>query len=154
MRRKILLVCCLALFVGTFESNAEGLGSVEALQSPAWLIRDETRSALGVGAEIQENDGIETGAAARAVLRLGDGSTVKLGADARAQLPLLDAGGLTEGVFLAFLEIVKGAFRFTTTELGELSEREVTAQLRSITIGIRGTDVLGKVDDARLCCVT
>ncbi|MFT4562976.1 MAG: hypothetical protein ACI9BW_002728 [Gammaproteobacteria bacterium] len=149
MRTKILAICCFAILTVTFDSHAEGVASVEVFQSPAWLIRDNVRSALALGTEIQENDEIETGASARAMLRLGDGSTVKLGAHASLVLPLLDAGGLSDGVFLGFLDLAKGAFRFTTTELGKLHKREITAQLRSITIGIRGTDVWGKADDAR-----
>jgi hypothetical protein len=67
------------------------------------------------------------------VLRLGEGSLIKIGADVDFHVPLIDAGGVSDGVFLAFLDVAKGAFRFTTTELGKLRQREITTQLRSVS---------------------
>jgi len=45
------------------------------------------------------------------------------------------------------LNVAKGAFRFTTTLAGR--KRDIRTQIRSATIGIRGTDVWGKAEDAR-----
>ena len=82
-------------------------------------------------------------------MHLADGSLVKLGADTDFNVSLIEDGNDSDGVFVAFLDVLKGAFRFTTTDLGKLRRREVAVQLRSATIGIRGTDVWGKIEDAR-----
>ncbi len=143
------IACLFLIFVATNGLNAAPLASVEILQAPAWLIRDDVRQPLTLAAEIKESDRIETGANGRAILRLAEGSLVKLGADADFNVSLIDDGNDSEGVFVAFLDVLKGAFRFTTTELGKLRKREVAVQLRSVTIGIRGTDVWGKTEEDR-----
>ena len=56
---------------------------IAALQSPVWLQRDNTIRALKVGDEIITGDKIRTGANARVLIRLGEGSDVKLGEKTR-----------------------------------------------------------------------
>ena len=120
---------------------------VQVLQAPAWRVHDGHRTALAVSQELVSGDRVVTGVGARARLRLAEGSTVKLGENAELALKDMVVPATDDGVFTGFLDVVKGAFRFTTTVVGR--HRELKAQLRSATIGIRGTDVWGKTEETR-----
>lgn len=52
---------------------------VEGIQLPAWVLRDGKRQPLAIGTELKSNDEVATGGNSRLLLRLGDGSVVKLG---------------------------------------------------------------------------
>lgn len=125
---------------------------VDGLVMPAWLERGRIVKPLLLGAELENGDVIRTGSGARVYLQLADGSVVKLGERARMQI-----GGLEQrrDVFRAALDVLQGAFRFTTSQLNKLqSKRDVTLRVATITAGIRGTDVWGKsTADADLFCL-
>ncbi len=126
---------------------AQPAATVRLLQAPAWLERDGQRQPLRRGAMLQSADRVVTGPQARVLLRLAEGSHVKLGAEASLTLESLQPPADADGVFEGVLDIVRGAFRFTTTLVDR--KRDIRARLRSATIGIRGTDVWGKAEDAR-----
>jgi hypothetical protein len=123
--------------------------TVEGMQMPAWRVRTGVASALAPGESLAEGDVIRTGAAARVLLRLGEGSTVKLGEQAELDLATLAPPPDDAGVFKGFLDVLKGAFRFTTTAVGADRSRDISARITTVTIGIRGTDVWGKTQDDR-----
>src|SRR5687768_2531373 len=52
---------------------------VESVVSPAWVERGGTREPLQPGAVLRAKDKVHTGASARLLLRLAEGSAVKLG---------------------------------------------------------------------------
>lgn len=121
--------------------------TVQTLQSPAWLKRGEMTTPLKPGQSLDSGDRIVTGPRARVVLELAEGSLVKLGADAELDLQQLEPPAQPTGLFNGFLDVVRGAFRFTTTIVGR--KRNISARIRTATIGIRGTDVWGKSEPAR-----
>lgn len=120
---------------------------VTQLLAPAWLERAGVREPLRADSVLQNDDLIHTGPAARVVLALAEGSVVKLGAETDFHLKSLDEPADAEGTFNGFLDVLKGAFRFTTTLVGR--KRNIEARVRTATIGIRGTDVWGKAEEAR-----
>ena len=80
------------------------------------------------------------------MLRLADGSLVKLGENG---IMALDDLGQTKiklkDVVTASLDVLSGAFRFTTQALTKFrGERDVKVRLVTITVGIRGTDIWAK----------
>jgi cell division septation protein DedD len=115
---------------------------VEGVQMPAWLERDGARAPLAPGVELRSGDRLSTGAGSRLQLRLAEGSRVKLGENASLQLAQINPQ--REGVFMAALRVVEGAFRFTTDVLAKARRREVSIQVATVTAGIRGTDLWGK----------
>ena len=121
--------------------------TVRLLQAPAWRERNATREALMVGMELESGDIVHTGPRARALLVLEEGSIVKLGENADLDLRELLPPPEESGVFKGFLDVVRGAFRFTTTLASR--RRDIRARVRSATIGIRGTDVWGKTEEDR-----
>ncbi|MGE5524558.1 MAG: hypothetical protein ACM3SS_12660 [Rhodospirillaceae bacterium] len=130
----------------------EPLLTVEGLVSPAWVERDGgTREPLAVGTEIRQGERIVTGPGARVLLRMGEGSAVKLGTDAaltvdRFSTETRGASSLWQGSF----DVLRGAFRYTTALLGSVrAERDLGFKLNTLSAGIRGTDIWGKSDPAR-----
>jgi hypothetical protein len=78
------------------------------------------------------------------LLQAADGSAIKLGENANLTLFKLAQQPEKNGLFSAFLDVAKGAFRFTTASLAKLKPRNVTVRIAGATVGIRGTDVWGK----------
>ena len=117
---------------------------VEGIQLPAWVTRDGKRLPLALGTELKSNDEVSTGASSRLLLRLGDGSVVKLGENGKLQFSDL-VQKRKEGFIAATLRVLEGAFRFTTdAAVKSRSTRDITVQFPTVTAGIRGTDIWGK----------
>lgn len=116
---------------------------VDAVQMPAWLQRGYRQVPLVPGQEIRAGDRVLTGEGARAYLKLGEGSTVKLGASAQFTFSREAA---EPALFKAAMNVLAGAFRFTTAEAQKLRRRDVAIRVGTATIGIRGTDVWGRSD--------
>jgi len=117
---------------------------VEAVQMPAWVERGTDKIPLAPGMALRDRDHVRTGDNARIVLRMAEGSTVKLG---EKGMLLLDNMRMQpkENVFAATMKVFEGAFRFTTNVLVKYrGRREVEVTLSAVTAGIRGTDLWGK----------
>lgn len=127
--------------------------TVEGLVSPAWVERaNGQRDPLSVGMALADKERIHTGNGARALLRLADGSAIKLGENALLAVDdLAQKSGVTaKQLVTASLDVARGAFRFTTNVFArQRSERDVKIRITTVTAGIRGTDVWGKSSDDR-----
>ena len=143
------------LLVGTATVQAAPDAEVESVQMPVWVERATQRSPLEVGNTLRNGDRIETGPGSRALLRLTDGSIVKLGENARFELAGMQRSGSENGVFKATLWVLEGAFRFTTEAVYEFAgRREIDARFRTVTAAIRGTDLWGKsASDRDIVCL-
>jgi hypothetical protein len=119
---------------------------VEALQMPAWLTRDGKRVPVEIMQPLRVGDVITTGEGARIVLKLAEGSTVKLGENARFEVSELSHGrNATHEPFKATLGVREGAFRFTTAPGAKKSvERAIDVRFATVTASITGTDLWGK----------
>jgi len=116
---------------------------VEGVQMPAWVERGDGRKVpLAPGMELKAGEQVNTGANSRLLLKLSEGSLVKLGENAQLKIDELkpDEGG----IFKAALKIAEGAFRFTTDSAMKNRRRAVNISVATVTTGIRGTDVWGK----------
>jgi len=124
---------------------------VESIVSPAWVERGGAREPLAAGAVLRDKDRIHTGAGARALLRMTEGSAVKLGENAVLAVDdLLEKKSANQPLVSAALDVVRGAFRFTTGVFGkQRAERDVKIRISTVTAGIRGTDVWGKSEAER-----
>jgi len=123
---------------------------VEAVQYPAWLERGGNAVPLTPGTRLEPSDKLRTGANARVQLRMGEGSTVKLGENAQFVIEKMD----DRSVFRAALSVITGAFRFTTDALRKSQRRDIAIKVKNVTAGIRGTDLWGKSTGERdLVCL-
>lgn len=131
--------------------------TVEAVVSPAWLERGGARVPLAVGMRLTDGERIHTGPGARALLRMAEGSAMKLGENAALGLDgLADRrSGQAARLVTASLDVARGAFRFTTGIFGRSeARRDVRIRVATVTAGIRGTDLWGKSDEKRdLVCL-
>ena len=120
---------------------------VEGVQMPAWVEHDGVRTPLAPGMALVAGDQISTGADSRLLVRLAEGSQVKLGAN--ATLAITEMQPNRGGFFRAALHVLEGAFRFTTEALAKARRREVSITLNTVTAGIRGTDLWGRSTQAK-----
>lgn len=135
-------VLLLALLLTSATALAVPAGLVDAVQAPAWRVRNEVQEPLIPGMTVQNGDRIKTGAGARVYVKLAEGSTVKLGES--AELNLHSRSLKPQTFFRGALDVLAGAFRFTTAQAAKLKNRELAIRVGTATIGIRGTDVWGK----------
>lgn len=118
---------------------AQSAAVVEGVQMPVWLERGGERKPLAVGMELKSGDAVKTGAGSRALVKLSEDSTVKLGEN--GSLLITEVNPESGGFFKAALRIAEGAFRFTTDVLAKARRREVSIRVATVTAGIRGTDL-------------
>ncbi|MEX1080509.1 MAG: hypothetical protein WEC99_00660, partial [Halofilum sp. (in: g-proteobacteria)] len=146
---------------------------VEMVQPPASVGAGDEQRPLAPGMALGSGDLLHVGDAGRLRLRLAEGSAVKVGSDARLRLTQLraaadgDGGGAVQsegeggggaqrgdavivnepgdrGVFRGLLDIIGGAFRFTTDSEAEDRARDIEFRVGPFVTGIRGTDIWGK----------
>lgn len=145
------LFLALLLAVSSLPAAAQPAAVIEGVQMPAWRERDGTRVPLLPGMELRAGDRIITGKDSRALVRLAEGSTVKLGENGMLRLAELQPG---QQVFKAALQVLQGAFRFTTDIVGKGRKRDVNVRVEQVTIGIRGTDFWSRARaDRQVVCL-
>ena len=148
---KTLLLAFL-LAVMALPASAQQSGAVvDGVQMPAWLERDGKRVPLAPGMELRAGDRIFSGSGARVQVKLSEGSVVKLGENGRLVFAEMQPG---KDLFKATLQVLEGAFRFTTELVGKGKKREVNVRVSQVTAGIRGTDFWGRSrDDRQIVCL-
>lgn len=152
MRRvQIFLMLILTVTAGV---RAEQAAVVEGLQLPAWVERAGGRAAIKPGMTLAAGDQIGTGGNGRLLIRLSEGSHVKLGENASFEVRELQSGDQADNPFRGVWSVLRGAFRFTTSALGANRKRNIDIGIGTATLGIRGTDVWGKANDEQdLICL-
>lgn len=139
-----LLIVLAALAVS--QAVAAPAATVEAVQMPAWMERAGRSAPLAPGMQLASGDQVRTGAESRVLIRLGEGSLVKLGENATLRIAELAP---SSDLFKSALRVLQGAFRFTTAVVAKQRRRDVRITVATVTIGIRGTDVWGRSRDER-----
>jgi len=147
---KALLLAVL-LAVASVPAMAQSAAVIDGVQMPAWRERDGNRVPLVPGMELRAGDRILTGKEARVLVKLSEGSTVKLGENGTLQLAELQP---SRELFRAALQVLEGAFRFTTDVTAKARKREVSVRVQQVTIGIRGTDVWSRArGEVQIVCL-
>lgn len=134
----LLLVAAAVLSCGATAAVAaeRAFAVVERVQMPAWLERNGKKLPLEPGQSLQNRDRVTTGADARVLIRLAEGSAVKLGETAQLDLNAL---GVREGrVLTAAFDVPRGAFRFTAgAEAKRALAQAINVRFASLTASIR-----------------
>jgi hypothetical protein len=143
MRSRLLGLFLVASVLLCFGSSAAAqvAASVEGVQMPAWIERNGQRTPLLPGMELKAGDQVYTGAGSRLVVRLAEGSLVKLGENGTLRFSEINRG---QELFKAALGVLQGAFRFTTELVASKRRREIDIRVAQVTAGIRGTDLWGR----------
>jgi hypothetical protein len=127
---------------------------IEGIQPPAWLEKNNSKSPLTIDTILEQNDRVLTGNSGKVWLKMADGAIVKLGNEAEININSVSVSqdpNTSQKIIEAGLEILIGAFRYTTAKLEkQISQdwqRQIDIRLApTATIGIRGTDLWGKVN--------
>jgi len=157
MKRVLVNLFAALLGGAALQALAAPAALVEGVQMPAWVERagagQVRRIPLAPGMELRGGDEVRTGAGSRVYLKLAEGSLVKLGEN--ASLRILEIAPDRGGLFRAALNVLEGAFRFTTDALARERRRDVSIRVATVTAGIRGTDLWGKSDreDRQIVCL-
>jgi hypothetical protein len=157
MKRILQILFAALVAFAVSQAAAAPAALVEDVQMPAWVERAVSggmrRIPLAPGMELRGGDEVKTGAGSRVYIKLAEGSLVKLGEN--ASLRLLDLQPDRGGFFKAALNVLEGAFRFTTDLLAKERRREVSIRVATVTAGIRGTDLWGRSDraDRQIVCL-
>lgn len=127
-------------------TGAVPVGQVLDLDGNAFAIHaDGTRVQLAKGDAVYEGDVIETGEAGSAVrMVFTDKTEFSLGADARLALDQLVFNPDTQSGSAQF-SILKGVFIFASGQIAKTDNTDMTVITPIATIGIRGTEVAGRV---------
>jgi hypothetical protein len=142
-------VWLLALLMAALNANGDMV--VEGLQYPVWVSRDGVNVALAPGVSVLAGEQVLTGEGGKIWLKMADDARVKIGPEATVNIGSVVAtapsSAQPEGALEAAMDVVRGAFRYTTGELSRFWQRDVRIGLsNTATIGIRGTDLWGQVD--------
>ncbi len=141
--------------IGCCPAQAQGqppafipLGALTRIQGEATVWRGETAIPAKAGDEITRGDTLSTAAESRLLVVFMDGTQLTLGERAEAFIeyfvynPIKKKGA-------AFVEVVKGAFRFTSGRIREFSDKRVEVRAGSLTFAAEGSDFWGgPMDDA------
>jgi hypothetical protein len=127
------------------------LGVVDRIQGEARLVRDTNIVLVKRGHTVAGGDTLRTGADSRVRILFSDGTRLTLGESAEAFIadfvynPIKKSGA-------AILDILKGAFRYTSGEMGRLSDKRIrvrTSTATASTTSTRGFDIWGgPIDDS------
>jgi len=137
LRRSIFVFA----FLASCPAFAQVAAMVEGVQSPAWVERAGRRLPLIPGMELRAGDQVVTGAGSRVAVKLAEGSLVRLGENGQLRFAELSP---SKELFKAALNVLEGAFRFTTDVVAKSRKREVAIRAAQVTAGIRGTDLWGR----------
>lgn len=151
---KTARIFLILILVATAGVQAEPAAVVEGLQLPAWVKRDGMQTAVKPGMMLGAGDEVGTGGDGRLLIRLSEGSHVKLGENVSFEVRELQADDSGDSPFKGVWAVLRGAFRFTTSALGANRKRNIDISVGTATIGIRGTDVWGKSNNQQdLVCL-
>ena len=154
MKYMLRLLAVAGFGLVSMTASAAPAAVVEGVQMPAWLEQADGRKIpLAPGMELKAGELVRSGANSRVLLKLSEGSLVKLGENGQLKIDELkpDEGG----VFKAALKVAEGAFRFTTDVIMKHRRRSVNITVATVTAGIRGTDLWGKStsNDRQVVCL-
>jgi hypothetical protein len=136
---------CSLFFAASFFSAAQAWSQaaavIDSVQMPAWVERAGKRSPLAPGMELRAGDQVYTGQGSKLLIKLSEGSVVKLGENGTLRFAEINR---TQELFKAALGVLQGAFRFTTELVGTKRNRQIDIKVAQVTAGIRGTDLWGR----------
>ena len=153
LKIKLLAIVTTALLLTFSLSNAQTVASTETetnsqpaigtivLLKGVVTARSESRplTALAKGSTIYLKDKIETASRSFVVMRMNDGGKITLRPNSEFNLNDYDD---TEGQEKSFFQLVKGGIRSLTGRIGKARPQNVRYQVRTTTIGIRGTEFI------------
>jgi Ca2+-binding RTX toxin-like protein len=129
-------------------AKAQPIGTVAEVKGTVFAIRaDGTKVQLNQGDPVYQGDVIESGDDGAIKMLFVDKTTFALGDDARLSLDELVYNPATQEGQSQF-SILKGVFVFASGQIAKTDNTQMTVLTPVATIGIRGTEVSGKVSES------
>lgn len=117
-------------------------GKVSRIKGEASLERGGKTMPLELGTVVHVSDRLSTAKDARLEITLADDTKVTLGANAGLVIDEF-VFQPDKGKGTALLNVVKGAFRFTTGKISGLKDKDVGVKTAFANLAVRGTDFWG-----------
>lgn len=136
----------LALLLGPAWGWA-AIGEVLRVRGEVWLWRQEVQQPAVAKLALEPGDRLETGADGRVDLRLSDGSLITLAADTAFRVEAYRHEEAGEAPGLGLFELSKGGFRAVTGALTTRPGHRVEVRTPVATIGVRGTEFTGELNE-------
>lgn len=141
---KIINTClCFTLCIFSLQLWASNIGTIEAMQMPAWIKHSNgEKKALKPGMIIQSGDQIQTGQTSRLLIHLNEGGHLKLGENTQLDFSHQQTAQKKPGIFTLNLTVIRGALRFTNRS-AKKNKTDIKIKLGVVTASIKGTDIWG-----------
>ena len=149
LTRREALLTTVAVFAAPASVSAEtapddGIGSVNDILNDGWgTVAPDPRDEIDFEDSVYMNEIVETGDESAIVIAFADGSKLTVGENAKIVIDKYvynPAGSDSEQV----ITLTKGAFRFLS---GSIPKDKVKLSTPTVTIGIRGTELIFDVAD-------
>ena len=124
---------------------AEPVGQIKTLEGSAQALRGGATVALAAGAPVYAEDVLLTAAGSRLGLILNDDTTLAMGPDSRLVVERLEFEPAADKLDLG-LGLNRGTFSVQTGQIAKLAPSHTDIRTPQMSIGIRGTSFLVKVD--------
>lgn len=136
----------LSLFMADAALARDAIGTVEYIKGQAEIGVDGVWKPAAIGMAVHVAEHVRTGEASRIRLRFADNSTMQMGSLAEAVIERyrMDAD---QGLIGALLDLIQGRARFIVHKL-KRADSEYKVRLRTVLIGVRGTDILAQAEAA------
>lgn len=143
--RMVMLGVLGCMVLAASAGAAEPVGQIKILEGPAEVVRGGAVAALGAGAPVYAADEIVTKDKARLGLIFNDDTTLAMGPDSRLVVEKLDFEPGADKLDMG-LALNQGTFSVQTGQIAKLAPSHTDIRTPQMTIGIRGTSFLVKVD--------
>ena len=141
-----MLALCVAL--GAPLAWADGVGQVKIAKGTVTIERAGVSMPAAVGTRLQASDVVKTGSDGAVGITMTDNSLLSAGPNSVLALDRYDFDEVTsEGRFDASLR--KGTLAVVSGRLAKQSRDAMTVRTPAAVLGVRGTEFLVSVDDAR-----
>ena len=143
----LVLTPPLMVFAAEAEDPAR-VGFVNKSENEAEIVSPSGATAATVGTAVHMKDELHTGANGRLQVTFRDNTVLTLGENASV---LIDRYVFDpeKGIGETVLQATKGAFRFATGRMKELSDKKIAISTPVADIGVRGTEFWGGPLDAK-----
>ena len=141
-----MLALCVAL--GTSIALADGIGQIKVAKGTVTIERAGVSIPAAIGTRLQASDVVKTGGDGSVGITMTDNSLLSAGANSVLALDRYDFDEVTsEGRFDASLR--KGTLAVVSGRLAKQSRDAMKVRTPSAVLGVRGTEFVVSVDDAR-----
>ncbi len=148
MQKLAGFLIAIVAMLGTMAVSADSAVQVNALNYPAWLVRNYQTLPLRPGTRLKNDDLIRTGEGGRVQLQLADGSVIRLGESSRFVIKQAVVSPATGSVSIPLsFQALRGVFRISSAFLDDTDAGyPMELSIGAINARLRNADFWGRTD--------